>query len=132
MAAGGRLDNPKLGQLLDFTVDNIPPHPRWTAPWEEHWLVEPVTDCYAATTVLPVNKDADGNYTNRRMCGDYGMLNLKNERDRYPMPIPEDIFDRIEGCCYFTIMDMRQDFNQIEMRPEDKENIPLWASNRRW
>ena len=37
------------------------------------------------------------------------------------MPIPEDIFDTIEGCRYFTIMDMRQGFNQIEMRPEDKE-----------
>ena len=33
----------------------------------------------------------------------------------------EDVFDRIEGCHYFTIMDMRQGFNQIEMRPKDKE-----------
>ena len=54
------------------------------------------------------------------MCGDYRMLNLKTEQDRYPMPIPEDIFDMIEGCRYFTIMDMRQGF-RIEMRPEDKE-----------
>ena len=37
------------------------------------------------------------------------------------MPIPEDIFDRIEGYRYFTIMDMRRDFNRIEMHPKDKE-----------
>ena len=29
-------------------------------------------------------------------------------------------------------MDMRQGFNQIEMRPGDKEKTPLWASNRKW
>ena len=48
------------------------------------------------------------------------------------MPIPADIFDRIEDCRYFTIMDMRQGFNLIEMRPGDKEKTSLWASNRRW
>ena len=54
-------------------------------------LVEPATGSYAAATVLTVKKDADGNYTDRRMCGDYRMLNLKTEQDRYPMPIPESI-----------------------------------------
>ena len=95
-------------------------------------LIEPATASYAAATVLPVKKDTDGNYTDRRMCRDYRMLNLKTEQDRYPVPIPEDIFDRIEGCRYFTIMDMHQGFNQIEMRHEDKENTAFWASNRRW
>ena len=85
-------------------------------------LVEPVTGNYAAATVLLVKNDVDGNYTDRKMCGDDWMLNLKTEQDRYPIPIAEDIFDRLEGCRYFTIMDMRQGFNQIEMRSEDKEN----------
>ena len=30
-------------------------------------LVKPATDSYAAATALPVKKDADGNYTYRRM-----------------------------------------------------------------
>ena len=49
-------------------------------------LVEPATGSYAAATVLPVKKDADGNYTDRRMCGDYRVLNLETEQDRYPYP----------------------------------------------
>ena len=53
-------------------------------------------------------------------------------QDRYPMPVPEDIFDDIKGCQYFTIMDMRQGFNQIVMRPLVKEKTAFWASNRRW
>ena len=95
-------------------------------------LIKPATGSYAAVTVLPVKKDADGNHTDRRMCGDYRMLIFKTQQDKYPMPIPEDIFDRIEGCRYFTIMDMRQGFNQIKMRPEDSKKTVLWASNRSW
>ena len=83
-------------------------------------LVEPATGTYATSTVLLVKKDANGKYTDRRMCGDYRMLNLKTKQNRYPMPIPEDIFDMIEGCRYFTIMDMRQGFDEIKMRFEDK------------
>ena len=95
-------------------------------------LVEPATGSYVAATVISVKTDAHRNYTDRKMCGDYRMLNLKTQQGRYPMPIPEDIFDRIEGCRYFTIMDMRQGFNRIEMRPQDKEKKAFGASNRRW
>ena len=40
-------------------------------------LVEPATGTYAAPIVLPIKKDADGNYTDRRIGGDYRMLNIK-------------------------------------------------------
>ena len=45
----------------------------------KHGLIERATGNYAAATELPVKKDADGNYTDRRMCGDYRMLNLKTQ-----------------------------------------------------
>ena len=61
-------------------------------------LIGQATGSYAATNVLPVKMDADDNYTDRRMCGDYPIPNLKTKRDRYPMPTLEDIFDSIEGC----------------------------------
>ena len=87
----------------------------------KHGLIVRAIGNYTAATVLPIKKDAYGNYTDCIMCGNYRMLNMKTEQDRNPMPIPEDIFDNIEGCQYFTIMDMRQGFNQFEMQPEDKE-----------
>ena len=37
----------------------------------KYGLIEPATGNYVAATVLHVKKDADGNYTNRRMYGDY-------------------------------------------------------------
>ena len=44
-------------------------------------LVEPATGSYTAATVLLVKKDADENFTDLRMCGDYRMLNLKTEQN---------------------------------------------------
>ena len=98
----------------------------------EFGLIEPATGNYAATSVLPVKKDADCYYTDRRMCGDYRALNLKTKQDRYPMPILDNIFDRIESCQYFPIVDIRQGFNQKEMRSTDKDKTAFWVSNRRW
>jgi len=30
---------------------------------------------YASAIVMPTKKDVHGNYTDRRMCGDYGLIN---------------------------------------------------------
>jgi hypothetical protein len=41
----------------------------------EAGLVELSHGEYASTTVMPAKKDVHGNYTNRRMCGDYHPIN---------------------------------------------------------
>jgi hypothetical protein len=41
------------------------------------------------------------------MCGDYRPLNLVTPQDRYPIPIPKELFDSIRGSNIFTIMDLR-------------------------
>jgi hypothetical protein len=45
------------------------------------------------------------------MCGDYGPLNLVTLQDRYPMPIPEKLFDNIGDSNIFIIVDLTQGFN---------------------
>jgi len=47
------------------------------------------------------------------MCGDYKPLNLVTPQDRYPMPSPENLFDNIGDSNIFTLVDLRQGFNQI-------------------
>ncbi len=69
------------------------------------------------------NKYSAGLWIEKRMCEDYRPLNLV---DRYPMPILEELFDSIGDSNIFTIMDMRQGFNQIVLVAKDrkKKNIP--------
>jgi len=40
-------------------------------------------------------------------------LNLVTPDDKYPMPIPEKLFDNIGDSNIFTIVDLKQGFNQI-------------------
>jgi hypothetical protein len=66
------------------------------------------------------------------MCGDYRLLNLVTPQDRYPMPIPEELFDNIEDSNIFTIMDMRQGFNQIMLVEKDRKKTTFHGSNKLW
>ena len=43
----------------------------------KHGLIAPATGYYTAAKVLPENNDANGKYTDRRMCGYYRALNAK-------------------------------------------------------
>jgi hypothetical protein len=46
-------------------------------------------DCeYASETVMPSKKDIYGNWTEKRMCGDYRRINKFTKSNRYTMPTP--------------------------------------------
>jgi hypothetical protein len=74
-------------------------------------LIQPSSSNFAAATVMPAKKDSAGLWTKKRMCGDYRPLNLVTPQDKYPMPIPEKLFDSIGDSNIFTIVDLRQGFN---------------------
>ena len=50
---------------------------------------------YVCTMVMPSKNDIFGNWTEKRMCGNYRSVNRKTKSDRYPMPIPEELFGAI-------------------------------------
>ncbi|CAI7841623.1 unnamed protein product [Closterium sp. NIES-53] len=83
-------------------------------------IIRPSESSYAAATVVTTRKDLIGAVLSWRMCGDYRDINKFTESDRYPMPTAEDIFDLLEGAVIFTTIDLRQGFNQIAIREEDK------------
>ncbi len=45
------------------------------------------------------------------MCEDYMPSNQVTPQNKYPMPIPEELFDSIGDSNIFTIMDLKQRFN---------------------
>jgi len=54
------------------------------------------------------------------MCGDYRPLNLVTPQDRYPMPIPKELFDSIGDSNIFAIEDLKQGFNEIMFVMKDR------------
>jgi hypothetical protein len=64
-----------------------------------------------ATTVMPAKKDSIGFWTEKRMCRDYKPLNLVTSQNKYPMSIPEELFDSSGDFNIFTLVDLKQGFN---------------------
>jgi len=81
---------------------------------------------------MPAKKDSAGLWTEKRMCRDYRPLNLVTPQDRYLTPIPEELFDNIRDSNIFTIMDLRQGFNQIVHIAKDRKKTTFHGSNKLW
>ena len=88
------------------------------------------THGFAATTVLPSKKDAEGKTVDWRMCGDYRALHAATVSDRYVMPTPEEIFDNVGEAQMFSTLDLRQGFHQIPMHPDHRHKTAFWAGSQ--
>jgi hypothetical protein len=53
-------------------------------------------------------------------------------QDMYPMPIPEELFDSIGDSNIFTIMDLKQGFNQIMFVAKDRKKTTFHGRNKLW
>jgi hypothetical protein len=86
------------------------------------------SDCkYASATVMPSKKDIYGNWTEKRMCGDYRRINKFIKPDRYAMLTPEENFEAIGHAKVFSTLDLRSGYHQIGLREEDKEKTTFWG-----
>jgi len=64
-----------------------------------------------------------------RFCIDYRWLNKRTIKNRYPLPLPEELFDRLGGSRVFSKIDLRSGYWQMPVRHED---IPKTAFKTRW
>ena len=88
---------------------------------------EPVN--HISNLVLPLKKDADGNYTQRRFCTDYIPLNKVTQPDHYGLPLPEDLFQRIGTDSFLSKIDLRAGFHQIPIHPDDQTKTSFRLKN---
>lgn len=56
-----------------------------------------------------------------RMCVDYRQLNLRTKKDSYALPRIEEILDALAGNRFFTILDMKSGYHQVELHEKHKE-----------
>ncbi|GJY47412.1 putative reverse transcriptase domain-containing protein [Tanacetum coccineum] len=68
-------------------------------------------------------------YDALRMCIDYRELNKLTTKNHYPLHRIDDMFDQLQGACYFSKIDLRSDYHQLRVREED---IPKSAFRTRY
>ena len=51
---------------------------------------------------------------------DFRRLNALTIKNRFPVPIIEEILEELAGSKYFTKLDMKSGYHQVRMKPEDE------------
>ncbi len=108
-----QVTNEKMGELYEVNIVRESFNPR-----------------YISALVVAAKKDADGNWTDKRVCTDTRSINTHTERDRYAPRLPDEMFQEIGASRFFTKIDLRAGFHQIPIAEEDQEKTTFWWGNR--
>ncbi|XP_059598999.1 transposon Ty3-I Gag-Pol polyprotein [Vitis vinifera] len=78
-------------------------------------LIQPSRAPYGAPVLF--QKKQDGSL---RMCVDYRALNKVTIKNKYPIPLAVELFDRLSKASYFTKLDLRSGYWQVRIAVGDE------------
>ena len=59
--------------------------------------------------------------TGWRVCIDYRKLNISTRKDHFPLPLIDQMLERLAGHPHFYFLNEYSRYNQIAIAPEDQE-----------
>ncbi|GKE17357.1 putative reverse transcriptase domain-containing protein [Tanacetum coccineum] len=121
---------------VEFRIDLIPgatpvaKSPYLLAPLKKQELSEQLQELQDKGFIRPSHspwgapilfvKKKDGSL---HMCMDYWELNKLTVKNRYPLPSIDDLFDQLQGACYFSKIDLRSGYHQLRVHEDDIPKI---------
>ncbi|XP_068143457.1 uncharacterized protein [Drosophila tropicalis] len=90
--------------------------------WLAAGIIRPSSSNYASRLVLVNKKDGT-----RRICVDFRKLNLMVLKDCFPVPVIDDVLDKLQNAKLFTVMDLEKGFFHV---PIEEENFDYEVEHR--
>ena len=90
----------------------------------EHGFIRPSDSPYGAPVLFVPKKDGS-----LRFCIDYHWLNKKTVKNKYPLPLPEELFDLLGSAKVFSKIDLQSGYWQMLVKPGD---VHKTAFKTRW
>ncbi|GFW04283.1 retrovirus-related Pol polyprotein from transposon 297 [Trichonephila clavipes] len=92
--------------------------------WIQNGVIEPCSSAYASQVLVVRKKDGSP-----RVCIDFRKLNRVLVKDHYPLPLIEDILDKLQDTRVFSTIDLRNGFFHVPVYKQSRPYTSFVTQN---
>lgn len=102
---------PPFQPIYTLAQDDLRTLKQWIDENLAKGFIRESTSPYGAPILFVPKKDGT-----KRLCVDYRKLNDLTIKDRYALPLPDELRDRLQGANFFTKLDLRGAYNLVRIK----------------